>query len=598
MNKNEIAAALRETGLLLKVKGENAFKAKAYATAARTLEGIPDELNVLVEEERLTELPGIGESLARYISELHQNGESKLLNSLRAELPAGTAELSQIDGLSLKKIRALSEELNISSLKELEQACREGRIAGLKGFGVKTQNALLEAISSHGSTENALLLIDAFDIANALISYLKASLRTKNVQTVGTVKRWHESISTISIVAEGEIDDVLKVVKEFYAITSATVSEVENPLEQHDAIVSTTEVDLVGSVSSVGSHSSIKSVKGTLAAGGKIEVFATQNFPLALIAHTGTDEHFKQLQQIAKQRGLELTPATLKNKSSKEITVSSEHDVFKNLGLNYIPPELRDGADEVSIAKDNDFTDLIDIKDIRGMTHCHSTFSDGRHTIEQMALAAQKMGMEYITLTDHSPTAHYAGGLEIDRLKEQWEEVDRVQELVKIKILKGTECDILSDGKLDYPDHILDKFDIIIASIHSRYRQDEEQMTKRLLAGLRNPHFKIWGHPLGRLVLRRDPIPCNVPKLLEAIADARVAIEINGDPYRLDLEPRWANIARQLGLKFVISTDAHAIGDLKNLKYGIHMARRAQLKKSDVLNTLPVSKFAHMVKAK
>jgi DNA polymerase (family 10) len=594
MNKNEIAAALRETGLLLKVKGENAFKAKAYATGARALDVFPDELNVLVKEDRLTELPGIGASLARYISEFHEHGETKLLNSLRAELPTGTAELSQIEGLTLKRIRALSEELNISSVKELEQACKDGKVADLKGFGIKTQNALLEAIGSFGNTENALLLIDAFDIANGLIAYLKAALKTKNVQTVGTVKRWHEAISKISIVAEGGIEDILKVVREFHGVISAAINETAEPGEHRGLIDST---------------NSLSSVKATLAAGGILEVFATDNFPLALVAQTGTKKHFEQLQQIAKQRGLELTPTTfqrhsnLKNHSNLEnhspkIDVLSEHDVFKNLKLNYIPPELREGGNEVSMAEDHDFSDLIDIKDIRGMTHCHSTFSDGRHTIEQMALAAQKMGMEYITLTDHSPTAHYAGGVEIDRLKEQWEEIDRVQDLVKIKILKGTECDILSDGKLDYPDHILDKFDIIIASIHSRYKQDEEQMTKRLVAGLRNPHFKIWGHPLGRLVLRRDPIPCNVPKLLEAIADARVAIEINGDPYRLDMEPKWASIARQLDLKFVISTDAHAMSDLKNLTYGIHMARRAQIKKSDVLNALPVAEFAHVVKAK
>jgi DNA polymerase (family 10) len=335
-------------------------------------------------------------------------------------------------------------------------------------------------------------------------------------------------------------------------------------------------------------------IRGALTDGGSVEIFAVQNYALALVAHTGSDAHFRLLQKVAEGRGLELNALAL-TKNSAAIDVSDEKAVFKALHLNYIPPELREGGDEVALAEKSDFSDLIKIRDIQGMTHCHSTFSDGRHTIEQMALAAQNMGMKYITLTDHSPTAHYAGGLDIDRLKEQWEEIDRVQQKVEIKILKGTECDILSDGKLDYPDHILEKFDIIIASIHSRYRQDEEQMTKRLLTCLRNPHFKIWGHPLGRLVLRRDPIPCNVPKLLEAIADARVAIEINGDPYRLDLEPKWAKVAKKLGLKFVISTDAHAMSDFKNLKFGIHMARRAKILKADVLNTLPVLEFAGAV---
>jgi DNA polymerase (family 10) len=583
MNKNEIAAALRETGLLLRAKGENAFKAKAYVTGARALDGFPAELDELVQEERLTELPGIGESLARYIAEFHTQGETKLLNALRAEMPPGTAELSQIDGLTLKRIKALSEELKISSIKELEEACKKGKVASLKGFGIKTQSALLEAIAAFGNSENALILVHAFEIANELVAYLKAALNTKNVQIVGTVKRWHEAITTISVVAEAQMADILKAAKGFHGITA--IGEISEISETNE----TSESDK--------GNKSVGSIRGTLAEGGSVEIFATQNLNIALIAYTGTSTHFEQLQIVARKRGLELTSTTF-TKDSKEIDVHNEHDVFKSLKLNYIPPELREGEREVLMAEDHDFNDLIDIQDIRGMTHCHSTFSDGRHTIEQMALAAQNMGMEYITLTDHSPTAHYAGGLEIDRLKEQWEEIDRVQELVKIKILKGTECDILSDGKLDYPDHILDKFDIIIASIHSRYKQDEEHMTKRLLEGLRNPHFKVWGHPLGRLVLRRDPIPCNVPKLLEAIADARVAIEINGDPYRLDMEPKWARIARELGLRFVISTDAHAIGDLKNLKYGIHMARRAHIKKTDVLNALSVSDFARVVKAK
>jgi DNA polymerase (family 10) len=568
MKKSEIAAALRETGLLLRAKGENAFKAKAYVTGARALDGSPDEIDDLIDSGRLTDLPGIGESLARYITEFQIHAETKLLNSLRAELPPGTAELSQIEGLTLKRIKMLSDELGVSSINELAEACKNGKVAPLKGFGLKTQNSILEAINSFSDNENGILLVHAIEIADELVAYLKATLKTKNVQVVGAVQRWHESITVISIVAQGAILAVEKAAKDFHGMASVSESK-EN--ETGESVI-----------------------RGALTDGGSVEIFAVQNYALALVAHTGSDAHFRLLQKVAEGRGLELNALAL-TKNSAAIDVSDEKAVFKALHLNYIPPELREGGDEVALAEKSDFSDLIKIRDIQGMTHCHSTFSDGRHTIEQMALAAQNMGMKYITLTDHSPTAHYAGGLDIDRLKEQWEEIDRVQQKVEIKILKGTECDILSDGKLDYPDHILEKFDIIIASIHSRYRQDEEQMTKRLLTCLRNPHFKIWGHPLGRLVLRRDPIPCNVPKLLEAIADARVAIEINGDPYRLDLEPKWAKVAKKLGLKFVISTDAHAMSDFKNLKFGIHMARRAKILKADVLNTLPVLEFAGAV---
>lgn len=316
--------------------------------------------------------------------------------------------------------------------------------------------------------------------------------------------------------------------------------------------------------------------------------------PLKLL-ETTSPAHFLHLQRLAKRKNFSLSDAEFKTKT-RHIEIVSEADVYEKLGLAFVPPELREDEGEIELARMDDFSDLLDIDDIQGMTHCHSTYSDGRHSIEQMARAAERMGMKYMTITDHSPTAHYAGGLTVDRLKEQWEEIERVQEKVKIKLLKGTECDILADGAFDYPDEILEQFDVIIASIHSRYKQDEPRMTKRLLNGLRNPHFKIWGHPLGRLVLRRDPIPCDVEKILEAIQDSPVAIEINGDPYRLDLAPNWAKLARDMGFKFVISTDAHATSDLQNLPFGIHQARRAGIRKSQVLNAQSFSTFRKAVK--
>jgi len=239
--------------------------------------------------------------------------------------------------------------------------------------------------------------------------------------------------------------------------------------------------------------------------------------------------------------------------------------------------------------------DLILIEDIKGMVHCHTTFSDGRNTVEEMALAAQSMGIKYMTITDHSPTAHYARGLEIDRLKLQWDEISRVQEKVSIKLLRGTESDILRDGALDYPDSILEKFDVIIASIHNRYKLDEDQMTRRVINAMKNPRFKIWGHPLGRLVQRRPPIACRLEKILDVIAESAAAIEISGDPHRLDLEPKWIKEARKRSLKFVISTDAHSTSDLENLKFGIGIARRGGVRRGEVLNTLTFKSFQQSV---
>jgi DNA polymerase (family 10) len=265
--------------------------------------------------------------------------------------------------------------------------------------------------------------------------------------------------------------------------------------------------------------------------------------------------------------------------------------------MQHIAPELREDEGEIEASLKKTLpAELVSLADIKGMIHCHTTYSDGKHSVAEMAHAAEAMGMQYLTITDHSPTASYAGGLKLDRLKRQWEEIDETQEQVKIKLLKGTESDILADGRLDYPDQILERFDVVIASIHSRYKMDAEKMTKCLMTAMRQPIFKIWGHALGRLIQRRPPFACDVERILDVIAESRAAIEVNGDPYRLDMEPRWIREARKRKIKFVISVDAHSMGAMNNLKYGVTMARRGWLQKSEVLNTLSVAKFRQAVR--
>ncbi len=567
LDKFAIASALRETGTLLNVKGENAYKARAYLAGAKAVESAQLDIRRLVEEERLTELPCIGASLAAYITDLYNTGETKLLSHLREQLPPGVMELSRVEGLTLKRIEILHNELGIKNLDELEEACRAGKVREIKGFGLRTEKALLKAIDISKIADSQTLLVDVLEVAEELLHFMKAALKTDRISLAGELRRWHETTDRICLVVE-------------------TINQ-EAAFNAFKKFSQVTKVD----------DATDDMMRVNLSLGITAELHITENLALGLIEHTGSKEHYEQLQNIAEKQKLTLAPGELK-KGRQIIEIKDEADFYGALKLPFIAPELREGEKEISMAKKGAFADLIEIGHIQGMTHCHSTFSDGRHSIEQMARAAEKMGMKYITLTDHSPTAHYAGGLDIDRLKEQWEEIDRVQELVKIRILKGTECDILADGKLDYPDHILDKFDIIVASIHSRYKQNEEQMTRRLLRGLKDKHFKVWGHPLGRLVLKRDPIPVDVEKLLDAVAEARLAIEINGDPHRLDLEPRWPKLAKERGLRFVISTDAHATSELQNLKFGIHLARRAGITKDDVLNTMPVEQFKEIVKAK
>src|SRR5215212_10585627 len=265
--------------------------------------------------------------------------------------------------------------------------------------------------------------------------------------------------------------------------------------------------------------------------------------------------------------------------------------------MPYIPPELREdaGESEAALAKKLP-EELVTEADIKGVVHCHTTYSDGIHTLEAMVRGAEEMGMKYITITDHSPTASYAGGLNVDKLRRQWDEIDEVQEKVSIKILRGTESDIVADGRLDYPDAVLEKFDVIVASIHARYKMDSEKMTERITKAMRYPVFKIWGHGLGRLLQRRPPFECDVEHILDVIAESKAAIEINGDPYRLDLEPRWLREARKRKIKFVVSTDAHSVKAMNNVKFGIGMARRGWVQKREVLNTLTAKQFAKAVR--
>jgi DNA polymerase (family 10) len=322
-----------------------------------------------------------------------------------------------------------------------------------------------------------------------------------------------------------------------------------------------------------------------------------EELALALWRATGSEAHLKKLQPIATKKKLNIVSGNGDFARGSSTLVKSERDIYKRLGLQYVPPEMREDAGEIEAALKGKLPeDLISNEDIQGMVHCHTMYSDGKHSVEQMVGAAEAMGMKYITITDHSPTAFYAGGVKIDRLQEQWEEIDRVQEQTKVKILKGTESDILQNGLLDYPDWILEQFDVIVASIHSRYKMNSDQMTQRIVTAMQQPVFKVWGHALGRLIQRRPPFECRVEEILDVIAESRAAIEINGDPYRLDMEPRWIREARKRKIKFVISVDAHSMNALHNVQYGVGIARRGWVRKGEVLNALGVKAFQKAVR--
>ena len=559
LDKFAIAAALQEIAQLMELRGgQSRFKAKAYNAGARSIQAVND-LDRLVREDRLTTLPRIGGALASQIKQLYLTGESSVLNDLRKEFPSGFVQLSAVPGLSLAKIRQLHEELGISSVEELKAAAEAGKLRDLKGFGAKTEKRLLEQLDKpRERPRERLHLHHALNTAERVIEYMKTNRNVIDINFAGSLRRWVETVGTIEIVASSKKPAAL--IEYFLRlpliISSEMVAE-NNCIAQlaDSAVVSFTAV-------------------------------TPAEFATSLFARTGSEAHVNKV-----------TARIMSVKRSAKGLPRSEEDLYARAGMQYVPPELREDQGEVEAAVAGELPeDLLTLDDIKGMVHCHTTYSDGKHTVEQMVGAAEAMGMKYITITDHSPTAFYAGGLKVEELYRQWDEIDEVQSKTKIKILRGTESDILADGNLDYPDRILEQMDCIVASVHARYKMDSRKMTERIVNAMRQPVFKIWGHALGRLLQRRPPFECDIERILDVIAESRAAIEINGDPYRLDLEPRLVREARKRKIKFVISVDAHSMGALNNVKFGVAMARRGWVTRKEVLNTLAPAAFAKAVK--
>lgn len=577
LDKFAIAAALQEIAALLELKGgKDRFKSQAYQRGARVVGGMSEDIGAVVLENRLTAMRGIGDALASQIEQLYLTGESSVLRGLKKEFPPGIIELSSVPGLSVSKIKTLHDALGITSVADLKVAAEAGKIRDIKGFGKKTEAKLLETILGQRQRrkgDDRLHLHRALQTAEELAGYLQTSPDATDITFAGSLRRWQETVGTIRIVVNTKRPAA--VVNHF--LLFPLIVEVIEQMEE--------------------------ACKVRLAEGARVSLVTTppSEFALALLTETGSTAHVNKLHNIASDEGSQPKTRKKQRKSAGRKPGRSgaqvEEDIYHQLGMQYIPPELREDQGEIELALAGKLPeDLVTLEDIRGMIHCHTTYSDGKHSIEEMARAAEAMGMKYVTITDHSPTAFYAGGVTLDRLKRQWDEIAEVQEKVKVKILRGTESDIIADGHLDYPDKILEQFDVIVASIHSRYKMDSAKMTKRIVTAMRQPVFKIWGHALGRLIQRRPAFECDLEQILDVIAESRAAIEVNGDPWRLDMEPRWIREARKRKIKFVISVDAHSTGAMNNLKYGVGMARRGWLTKREVLNTLGVTAFQKAVK--
>jgi DNA polymerase (family X) len=537
-----LAARLREIAAWLSFRGDRAYRVRAFERGARAVIAAND-LERLIAEGRLTELPGIGNALAAQIEELHASGGSQYLDRLRDGLPPGLASLFALPGLSPKRIVALHRALGIGGRSDLEAALAAGRLSSVPGFGDKTVRKIAEGLA-RGTPESAhrLIWVKAEELALALCEHLRAHADTVQVAPAGALRRCQETIGELDLVVASTS---LSATRAHFA---RLPSQAELPVRLH--------------------------------------VVPPEQWFAALHRCTGSQAHLARLEALAQSRGMRLPGEP-----------RSEAEIYRALGLAEIPPELREDQGEIEEALlGGTFDDLVRIDHVRGLIHCHTVYSDGKNTIEEMAGAAAALGMSYLSITDHSAAAHYAGGLEVARLSEQWREIAAVQARVPVRILRGTEADILRDGSLDCAPEMVPGLDVLIASVHARFKLDSAEMTARVSSAMRQPVFKIWGHPLGRILLHREPFDCDVEAILDAAAQSRAAVEINGDPWRLDLEPRWVRQARKRGLRFVLSTDAHSTGALHNLRHAVSLARRGGVRRHEVLNTLTAERFVGAVR--
>ncbi len=592
VDKHQVVKALRDMSAYLQLKGENAFKTRAYDVAADRIAGVGDDLATLVAQKRLTELPNIGESIATKIAELVTTGAMPALDALRAEFPPRMLELLTIPDLGPKKAKTLFTELGVGSIDDLEKACAEHRVRALKGFGEKTEEKLLAGIAvarraSQGGARKKLA--DVLPQAEAALKWVQQAPGVIRASLGGSVRRLRETVADVDLIASAP--DAAPVFAHFEKFPG--IAEVLGHGE---------------------SKSSVRLKEGDLQL--DLRVLPDGDFASALHHFTGSKAHHIHLRGLAQDRGLTISewgvfrvgaqpaakPGTAKHDGAQEkLPIHTEADLYRLLGMQEIPPELREDWGEIEAALAQQLpADLLRQADVVGNVHMHTTWSDGRDSLLAMVKAAQALGMTYVTVTEHSQTSGYAGGLTIDRLKAQRDEVARVQEQVPgVTILHGVESDILEDGRLDYPDEVLATLDVVIGSIHQRYGLDEAGMTRRVLQAFDNPFFQIWGHPTGRLLGKREPAPLRMEEVLDKAAAKGIVLEVNGCPERLDLSAEHVRAALKRGIKLSVSTDAHSTEELAvHLPFAVGTARKGWARRGDVINTMDVKGFRRSLRAR
>lgn len=566
MDKQQVAAILDEIGTLLEIQGENRFRTQAYRNAARAIEQLEENLQDVIAANRLREVPGIGETLQSKITTLVTTGRLQFHEELRSKVSAGMLALLRLPGMGPKKVKALYDQLGIDSLEKLKAACEQGSVAALKGFGEKTQEKILQGLEFLNQAGNRLRLDQAEAFAEPLLEALRKCPGVIRIELCGSLRRRKETINDIDILVSSETPEPIM-----------------------DCFVGLPGVSqLVGR----GETKCSVTLQGRSGSGRRLllnadlRVVRDEQFPFALHYFTGSKEHNVAVRARAQQFGLKLNEYELAG-TDRTIPCEDEADLFRALDLEYIPPELREHTGELEAAANKRLPRLLENKDVRGIFHCHTDWSDGGATLEEMALAARALGYEYFGVADHSKSLTIANGLTPERVLRQQAEIDALnQRLSGIKVLKGTECDILADGSLDFDDSVLASFDYVVASVHSYFNQTEEEMTARMIRAISNPYVTMLGHSTGRLLLRREGYKVDLEAVLRAAAEHGTFVEINAQPTRLDLDWIHCKRAKALGVKLAINPDAHTPEELSYVHYGVDVARRGWLEKNDVLNTL------------
>lgn len=568
MEKAEVVAVLERIGEMLEILGENKFKCLAYQNAARMLAAAPQSLGELVESGQLGRMKGIGAALEEKITTLARTGKLPYYDELAARVPSGLLEMLAIPGFGPKKAKAVWEELGVTTIGELEYACRENRLVHLPGFGEKTQDKVLAGIEFLRRHAGRVLYPVAEKVAGEVFPLIEKHKACLRAAVAGSLRRRRETVADIDIVAAtGDAKALMAHV--------AGLSLAREVLGHGDT------------------KTSIRTESGM-----QIDVRAVSDreYPFALHHFTGSKEHNVLMRTRAKAQGLKMSEYGL-FRGDKLILCADEPEIFEVLGLAYIPPELREGLDEIELAETGDLPELIEEKDIRGVFHVHSEYSDGRGTLEELAHAGAAAGYEYLGVADHSKSAAYARGLSPERVRQQQAELARVNaKKLGCTLLSGIESDILADGSLDFDPDTLALFDFVVASVHSRFNLSEAEQTKRIIAAVQNPFCTMLGHPTGRLLLSREAYPVNMDAVLQACGEAGVVVEINAHPQRLDLDWKLGARARELGVLAAINPDAHSPSGLADTRYGVYAARRGGWSKQGVLNTrtlAEIRKYLH-----